>query len=309
MPPTKKATTKRAGSTRPTTAAATRTGKKAAASAGKAAGASKRNAATPAKKAAGATKKATGSAKKAGGSAQTATKTAAKKATGAAKKATAPVRKAATAAKRATTAASRGGTGSSAKRRSGDPHALELLIADHRQVDDLFTRFERSGPGAQKRRQQLVDKMIESLSMHAAIEEQVFYPLARQEVPDTNDEVLEALEEHHLVKVTLSELERLDPSDERYGAKVSVLMENVRHHVEEEENELFPEIRKALGDDRLREIGRELAAAKRSAPDRPHPGSPDTPPGNIVAQAISAPFDVAANVTEATARRVRDLVT
>jgi hemerythrin-like domain-containing protein len=306
MPPTKKATTKRAGTT---STAANRTAKKAAGSAEKASGATKRNAAGAAKKASSATKRASAPAKKATGSAKKAAGTA-KKAAGTAKKATAPVRKAAAAATRATgTSARSGGNSSTAKRRRSELDALELLIDDHREVEELFTRFERSGPGAQKRRQQLVTRMVESLSMHAAIEEQVFYPMARQEVPDTNDDVLEALEEHHLVKLTLNELEGLDPNHERFAAKVSVLMENVRHHVEEEENELFPEIRRALGDERLREIGRELAAAKQTAPTRPHPAAPDTPPGNIVAQAITAPFDVAANVTEATARRVRDLIT
>lgn len=302
MPPTKKATTKRAETTRSTSTAANRTAKKATGSAEKASGATKRNAAGTAKKASSAAKRASAPAKKATGSA--------KKAAGAAKKATAPVRKAAAAATRATgTSARSGGNSSTAKRRRSEPDALELLINDHREVEELFTRFERSGPGAQKRRQQLVTRMIESLSMHAAIEEQVFYPMARQEVPDTNDDVLEALEEHHLVKLTLNELEGLDPNHERFAAKITVLMENVRHHVEEEENELFPEIRRSLGDERLREIGRELAAAKQTAPTRPHPAAPDTPPGNIVAQAITAPFDVAANVTEATARRVRDLIT
>jgi hemerythrin-like domain-containing protein len=303
MPPTKKATTKRAASTgrgaakktsssaRDTAAGTSRTAKKAAGTAKKATQSSAAAAKTTAKKAAAPAKKAVGSAKKAASSVD---------------KAAAPVRKAASAAKRA---ASGGDSGTTSRRRGGERDAIELLTADHREVDDLFVRFERAGKGAQKRRQQLVAKMVDALSMHAAIEEQVFYPMARQEVPDTNDDVLEALEEHHLVKVTLSELERLDPGDERFVAKVTVLMENVRHHVEEEENELFPEIRNAIGDDRLREIGRELAEAKRTAPTRPHPGAPDTPPGNIIAQAISAPFDVAANVTEATARRVRDLVT
>jgi hemerythrin-like domain-containing protein len=158
-------------------------------------------------------------------------------------------------------------------------------------------------------RADLVARIIEALSVHAAIEETVFYPAARAEVPATDDQVLEALEEHHVVKWTLSELDGLDPSDERYGAKVTVLIESVRHHVDEEEQELFPAVRKALGQQRLRELGTELVAARRSAPTRPHPRSPDTPPGNLVAQAVTAPFDAAASVTKAAAQRVRDVVT
>jgi hypothetical protein len=121
--------------------------------------------------------------------------------------------------------------------------------------------------------------------------------------------VLEALEEHHLVKLTLAELETMDPSHERYGAKVAVLIENVRHHVKEEEGDLFPTVRKALDPSKLHEIGAELIAAKRTAPTRPHPEAPDTPPGNLVAQVLTAPLDATANLNRAAARRIRDIVT
>jgi hemerythrin-like domain-containing protein len=220
------------------------------------------------------------------------------------------VTRAGTTAKRAATSGSSTGANSGgSRRRSGERDALDLLKQDHRAVEDLFARFEMTSASAHKRRQQLVGRIIEALSVHAAIEEAAFYPAARREVPAASEEVLEALEEHHLVKWTLSELERMDPSDERYGAKVSVLRDSVRHHVEEEERQLFPMIRKALGAPRLREMGEELAAAKSTAPARPHPEAPDTPPGNILAQTLTAPFDAAAILTEATARRVRGLVT
>jgi len=181
-----------------------------------------------------------------------------------------------------------------------------VLTEDHRKVEELFTRFEKTGPGAQKRRQDIVQRITEALSVHASIEEEIFYPAARR---IAGDDVLEALEEHHLVKLTLGELEGMDPSHERYAAKVTVLIENVRHHVEEEESELFPAIRERLDKDDLREIGGNLVAAKRTAPTRPHPEAPDTPPGNIVAQVLTAPLDAAANLNKAAARRVRDIVT
>jgi len=236
------------------------------------------------------------------------TKRAASRARGTAKKAAASARKATT-ARKSSAARTRGAAKKASSGRRRTPDALDVLVQDHHTVEDLFTRFEKSGSGARKRRQQLVDKIIHELSVHAAIEEEVLYPAARREVPGTNDDVLESLEEHHIVKWTLSELEHLGPDDERFEPKMTVLMESVRHHVEEEEKELFPQLRKALDATRLEELGRALAAAKRSAPTRPHPRSPDTPPGNIVAQAITAPFDAVANVTEATADRVRDFVT
>jgi hemerythrin superfamily protein len=184
-----------------------------------------------------------------------------------------------------------------------------VLTDDHRQVEELFVRFEKTGARAHKRRQDLVQRITEALSVHASIEEEIFYPAARRLVAETGDDVLEALEEHHLVKVTLAELETMDPSHERYAAKVTVLIENVRHHVEEEEGELFPTIRDTLDRAQLREIGDELLAAKRTAPTRPHPEAPDTPPGSIVAQVLTAPLDAAAQLNKAAARRVRDIVT
>jgi hemerythrin superfamily protein len=171
-------------------------------------------------------------------------------------------------------------------------------------VEQLFKSFEKLGEGAAKRRRQIVDKVIEALSAHAAIEEQVFYPQVRRSMPDATPEVLEALEEHHIVKWTLSELEDMDPTDERFGAKVIVLMESVRHHVKEEETELFPKVRKAMGRAELQELGSSLAAAKTAAPTRPHPRTPDTPPGNLVAQAVTAPVDAVARFRD----KVREII-
>src|SRR4051794_36096635 len=161
--------------------------------------------------------------------------TAPKKAARAVKKAAEPVTRAARAAQRTAT-----GTPGSASSRSKGPDAIAVLTEDHRRVEDLFARFEKTGDGALKRRQDLVERITEALSMHASIEEDIFYPAARRFVAAAGDDVLEALEEHHLVKTTLAELESMDPSNERYRAKVTVLIENVRHHVEEEEGELFP---------------------------------------------------------------------
>ena len=226
-------------------------------------------------------------------------------ATRAAKKAVEPVTRAAGAAKRAATRT----TAPTTKRGTRQqPDAIRLLTDDHRQVEELFARFEKTGDRAHKQRQGLVQRITEALSVHASIEEEIFYPAVRRSVDDAGDDVLEALEEHHLVKLTLAELETMDPSHERYGAKVTVLIENVRHHVEEEEGELFPTVRDALDPAQLRAIGDELAAAKRTAPTRPHPEAPDTPPGNIVAQVLTAPLDAAANINKAAARRIRDVV-
>lgn len=160
--------------------------------------------------------------------------------------------------------------------------AITMLKDDHKAVEQLFKRFEKAGDRAHVEKREIVDRIIEELSVHAAVEEQLFYPVARATVPDTEDVALESLEEHHIVKWVLSELETMAPDDERFDAKVTVLMENVRHHVEEEEQDFFPMVRDELGRNALADLGEAMAAAKKVAPTHPHPRSPDTPPGNLV---------------------------
>jgi hemerythrin superfamily protein len=169
--------------------------------------------------------------------------------------------------------------------------AISMLKDDHKAVEQLFKRFEKAGERAHVEKRDIVDCIIESLSMHAAIEEQVFYPVVRATVPDTEGTVLESLEEHHIVKWVLSELDSGSPEDERFDAKVTVLIENVRHHIEEEEQELFPKVRQELGRNSLSDLGEAMAASKKAAPTHPHPRSADTPPGNLVAGTTAALAD------------------
>jgi hemerythrin-like domain-containing protein len=169
--------------------------------------------------------------------------------------------------------------------------AITLLRNDHKTVEQLFKRFEKAGDRAYVQKREIVDRIIEELSVHAAIEELVFYPVARATVPDTEDIALESLEEHHIVKWLLSELVDLDPRDERFDAKVTVLMENVRHHVEEEQSDFFPKVRRELSRTELVDLGQALADAKKTAPTHPHPRSPDVPPANAVVGAIAGVVD------------------
>jgi hemerythrin superfamily protein len=190
--------------------------------------------------------------------------------------------------------------------------AITLLRADHKTVEQLFKRFEKAGDRAYTEKRQIVDRIIEELSIHAAIEEQVFYPVARETVPTTEDITLESLEEHHIVKWVLSELVDLDPHHERFDAKVTVLMENVRHHIKEEEHDFFPKVRAQLSRSELVDLGVVLAEAKKSAPTRPHPRLPDAGPGNAVVGAIAGVVDrVGSNVSgiaQGTVTAVQDLI-
>jgi hemerythrin superfamily protein len=169
--------------------------------------------------------------------------------------------------------------------------AITILREDHKTVRGLFKRFEQAGATAYKSKRDVVDRIIEELSVHSAIEEQVFYPAVRSAIEQAEEEVLESLEEHHIVKWTLSELAEMDPEDERFEPKVTVLIENVRHHMKEEEDEMFPKVRKAYGATQLKELGHEMSEAKEVAPTRPHPRSPDTPPLNLIAGPVAAVLD------------------
>jgi len=177
--------------------------------------------------------------------------------------------------------------------------AIAVLKRDHEEVERLFRQFEKLTERAHRSKQKIVMKIIRELAIHAAVEEMLFYPAVRTAALKANvrtlkeaaDTVLESLEEHHVAKWTLSELENMKPEDERYDAKVQVLMESVRHHVEEEQEELFPKARRLLGDDLLFELGDRIEKAKKIAPTRPHPRAPDEPPGNLVAGTVAAVMD------------------
>jgi hemerythrin-like domain-containing protein len=175
--------------------------------------------------------------------------------------------------------------------RSTTVDAIAYLKSDHREVERLFKAFEKAGDKAVRTKRKLVDEIIAALSQHAAIEEQFLYPTARREVPAATDQVLESLEEHHVAKWLLSELLDMDPSDERFVAKTTVLMENVRHHVKEEENDLFPQLRQKLAKKELIELGDKLREAKKLAPQRPHPRSPDEPPNNLIVGVVAGAVD------------------
>jgi len=176
--------------------------------------------------------------------------------------------------------------------------AIALLTADHRTVQELFRRYAKLGERAHKSRADLVQCITRELAVHAAIEEQVFYPRLREEGRRIEDEVLEGLEEHHLIKEALADLEKASPEDERYDAKVKVLIEQVQHHVKEEEGEMFPRARRALDRETLLDLADAMKAARMLAPTRPHPNAPDQPPANLLNTGVAA-MDMARDAGEA----------
>lgn len=181
--------------------------------------------------------------------------------------------------------------------------ATRLLTQDHRTVDDLFTRFEELPAGGSEEKILIVQEIIKELSIHASIEEQVLYPVIRDEVPDGESLHQEALQEHEEVKNVLADLDGVAPDDSGFDGKVTSLIKDVRHHVEEEESELFPRLREAISAERLHQMGEAMDKAKKTAPTRPHPKAPSTPPGNVVAGPVAAVVDRARDAARGPARR------
>ena len=147
--------------------------------------------------------------------------------------------------------------------------AIVLLKNDHKEIRKLFTQFEKAGENAHAAKGKLVDRMIELLTQHTYIENEVMYPRVRALLPELEDDVLESYEEHHVADVLVVELAAMKPDAERFTAKTTVLIENVRHHIEEEEQEWFPKVREGLGRSVLQDIGAEMIKARKKAPKRP----------------------------------------
>ncbi len=139
--------------------------------------------------------------------------------------------------------------------------ATELLTKDHDEVRDLFKRYEASERAAEKA--QIARTVCEELTIHAHIEEEIFYPaLERAGQRDAVKMVRESVEEHKIVKTLVGELEGMTPRDPRFEAKFTVLREAVEHHAGEEEDDLFPDAKRDLGKDRLRELGARMQDRK-----------------------------------------------
>jgi hemerythrin superfamily protein len=181
--------------------------------------------------------------------------------------------------------------------------ALTLLKADHEAVEDKFVKFEELGPRALKSKAALVADVVEALSVHAVVEEELLYPAVRDRLPDEELRVLEALEEHHIVKLMLLELDGMSPEHERFDAKVAVLMENTRHHVKEEEAELFPKVRKSFTRTELADLGDALTQAKLHAPRTSPPRSADDLRMNPAAATMMYPLSALWNAWAKAVRR------
>ena len=147
--------------------------------------------------------------------------------------------------------------------------ATTLLTKDHDTVKALFKQFEDAGDTAYKTKQTIFETIKSELLIHMDIEESIFYPTVKaQPSEELKDEIREADEEHHVAKLLLAEISRMKPDDEQYDAKVTVLKENIEHHVKEEEGELFPNTKKKISKELLEQLGEEMEERKEALKEK-----------------------------------------
>jgi hemerythrin-like domain-containing protein len=142
--------------------------------------------------------------------------------------------------------------------------AISLLKADHDKVKKMLTEGDETSERAEKTRTELFARLKEELTIHERIEEEIFYP-ALKEHPKARDIALEGYEEHHVVDEIMGELEATDVSDETWSAKFKVMKENIEHHIEEEEGEMFKQARQIFSDDELEQLGTRMNELKQLA--------------------------------------------
>jgi hemerythrin superfamily protein len=184
------------------------------------------------------------------------------------------------------------------------PEAVALLRSHHDEIRRRFAELEELSGRPSQRKQDLTRELITILVKHAEVEEQVFYPAVRAELGE-EDLVDESLEEHHAAELLMDELEHLAPDAPRYDAKLTVLRETVGHHLEEEERDLFPRVVAELDEERRRELGAAMESVWRIAPLRPHPRTPDTPPGNVLTGLPATVIDLTVGAARGVGRMVR----
>ena len=159
---------------------------------------------------------------------------------------------------------------------------IDDILTDHREVENVFKEIENTDDTAVRR--QLVDHVITELARHSVAEEQYLYPTARRVLPDGDKIADHELEEHAEAEEIMKQIEKIEgqAEDVEFSALVRKLIEEVRHHIEEEESDLLPKLREACDTRELGELGEKFENTKKMAPTRPHPLAPDKPPANKI---------------------------
>lgn len=158
----------------------------------------------------------------------------------------------------------------------------QVLIHDHREVEDMFAQLEKGDIGDARNVRAVVERVTVELVRHSAAEERHLYPAVRLHVPGGDTLADREIREHAEAEKLMKALEHLEPSDAAFAETLARLMAEVRAHIDEEENVLFPKLTAACTPEELLELGDKVTAAKKRAPTHPHPSAPDTPPANAI---------------------------
>jgi hemerythrin superfamily protein len=162
---------------------------------------------------------------------------------------------------------------------------VKLIKQDHRNIKALFRKFEKASRPAERKK--LGEEIIEQLSVHSTLEEQLIYSALRARDKRLEGPVLDAIEEHHAVKMVLAELDRMDADDDRYGAKMHFVQEAVEIHIEQEEARLLPRLQRLLDDEDSARMVKAMTMMRKVAPKRPHRLALDLPPGAVIAAMLA----------------------
>ena len=177
---------------------------------------------------------------------------------------------------------------------------IEILEHDHREVEEMFAELESlrgaATDEAKSRRKDVTDQVTIELVRHSVAEEVIVYPQVEKKV--SAEEVEHAREEHAEAEETLARLEKLDPDDPAFDDELATLMGEIRHHIEDEEGQMFAHMRQVIDEDELRKLGARVEAFKKVAPTRPHPNVPNEALPRMAAGPAASLFD-----------RMRDLAT
>lgn len=171
--------------------------------------------------------------------------------------------------------------------------AIKLLTDQHQDVDRAFKEFESLGSGDTERKKEIARSVITDLSTHAdaGIEEVAFYPTVKEALPDMAGEIDHDLEEHNEVKQLLSDLQGMDPADDEFDKKFTSLVEDVRHHVDDEEHNLFPRVAEVMTAEELGDLGQAMEDLQSKVPTNPHPHAPQEPPANVALGPVAGVLD------------------
>ncbi|MCF3120178.1 hemerythrin domain-containing protein [Streptomyces arenae] len=161
----------------------------------------------------------------------------------------------------------------------GRDNVITELITDHREVEEMFARFDKAVPGSDDRKD-IADEFTIELVRHSVAEEEHLYPAVRRHVPGGDALADREIEDHTRVEKLLKQIEQLRPDAETFDQLVATLQQEVAAHVRDEENNLLPRLREACDNQELLDLGDKIRSAKKTAPTRPHPHAPSTPPGN-----------------------------